>query len=182
MSAIMSSSNQLGPLFLPFFFFGRFRNQEMVLARYFYRRSILQRTLKQFWTSSSKIRTKIEMKEHLSGRLTSQTSLFRSRDMFVRSAFQFVFLPSNLAVFLWNPPWNSFYTVENPHLAWCLPRRLIKLSAPNSAPNWTCTRAHSVWIFQKNPEAETMLNMLLKTSLKIEQENTERRRRGKEKN
>ena len=70
------------------------------------------------------------MKEHLSGRLTSQTSLFRSRDMFVRSAFQFVFLPSNLAILLWNPRWNLVYTVENPHLAWCLPRRLIKLSAP----------------------------------------------------
>ena len=67
------------------------------------------------------------MKEHLSGRLTSQTSLITSRDMFVRSAFQFVFLPSNLAILLWNPPWNSVYTVENPHLAWCLPRRLIKL-------------------------------------------------------
>lgn len=116
----------------------------MVLARYFYRRSILQITLKQFWTSSSKIRTKIEMKEHLSGRLTSQTSLFRWRDMFVRSAYQFVFLPSNLAILLWNPPCNLLYTVENPYLAWCLPRRLIKLSAPYFAPNWTCTRAHRV--------------------------------------
>ena len=67
------------------------------------------------------------MKEHLLGRLTSQTSLITSRDMFVRSVFQFVFLPSNLAILLWNPPWNSVYTVENPHLAWCLPRRLIKL-------------------------------------------------------
>lgn len=152
----------------------------MVLARYFYRRSILQRTLKQFWTSSSKIRTKIEMKEHLSGRLISQRSLFRSRDMFVRSAFQFVFLPSNLAIILWNPPWNSFYTAVNPHLAWCLPRRLIKLSAPYFAPNWTCTRAHRVSIFQKNPEAEIMLTMLFNTSLKIDQDNTERRRTRKE--
>ena len=135
MSAIMLPSNKLGPLFLLFFRPFSVRNQEMVLARYFYRRSILQITLKQFWTSSSKIRTKIEMKEHLSGRLTSQTSLFRSRDTFVRGAFQFVFLASNLAILLWNPPWNFVYTVENPHLAWRLPRRLIKLSAPYFATN-----------------------------------------------
>ena len=57
------------------------------------------------------------MKEHLSGRLTSQTSLFRSRDMFVRSAFQVILLPSNLAILLWNPPCNLLYTVDNPYLA-----------------------------------------------------------------
>lgn len=133
MSAIMSPSNKLGPLFLPFFRpFSQSRNG---LGEIFLPKKYFTDNIKQFWTSSSKIRTKIEMKEHLSGRLTSQTSLFRSRDMFVRSAFQFVFLPSNLAILLWNPPWNLVYTVENPHLAWCLPRRLIKLSAPYFAPN-----------------------------------------------
>ena len=50
------------------------------------------------------------MKEHLKGRLTSQTSLFRSRDMFVGSAFQFIFLPSNIT---WDQAQFSFRFVNN---------------------------------------------------------------------
>ena len=51
-------------------------------------------TIKGICTSGFKIRAKIEVNEHLSVRLTSQTSLLMSRVMPVGSAFQFGFLPS----------------------------------------------------------------------------------------
>ena len=58
----------------------------MILARIIDYRSILQKPLKQFGPAASKYeRSKIEIKEQMSVRLTSQTSLF----MFLQSAFQF---------------------------------------------------------------------------------------------
>ena len=44
--------------------------------------------------SSFKIMVKFEIKEHWTVRLTTQKSLFRLCEVFVRSAFQFGFLPS----------------------------------------------------------------------------------------
>ena len=67
-------------------FCARSGDQEMILARNIDFRSILQKPLKQFGPAASKYeQSKMEIKEQLSVRLTSQTSLF----VFLQSAFQF---------------------------------------------------------------------------------------------
>ena len=69
-------------------FGARSGDQEMILARNIDYRSILQKPLKQFGLAASKYeRWKMDMKERLSVRLTSQTSLFYF--IFLQSAFQF---------------------------------------------------------------------------------------------
>ena len=60
----------------------------------FRRQKYFTETIKGICISGFKIRAKIEVNEHLSVRLTSQTSLPMSRVMPVGSAFQFGFLPS----------------------------------------------------------------------------------------
>lgn len=57
-------------------------------------------TIEGMCTGGFKIREKIEVNEHLSVRLTSQTSLLRSRVIPVGSAFQFDFLPSQHCLLL----------------------------------------------------------------------------------
>ena len=70
---------------LVFCFCARSGDQEMILARNTDYRSILQKPLKQFGPAASKYeRSKMEIKEQLSVRLTSQTSLFYV--MFLQSA------------------------------------------------------------------------------------------------
>ena len=60
----------------------------------FRRQKYFTETIKGICTSGFEIRAKIEVNEHLSVRLTSQTSLLMSRVTPVGSAFQFGFLPS----------------------------------------------------------------------------------------
>ena len=79
-------------------FFDSFLFLFVILARNIDYKSTLQKTLKQFGLVASK-GAKIEIQEQFSVRLTSQTSLLMSRDMFLQSAFQFGFLPSKPCLF-----------------------------------------------------------------------------------
>ena len=87
--AVTSSIVTSRCLVICFHCFGaRSGDQEMILARNIDYRSILQKPLKQFGPAASKYeRWKMDIKERLSVRLTSQTSLFYF--MFLKSAFQF---------------------------------------------------------------------------------------------
>ena len=88
----MSSNDQLDRLFwlsLRPFWWSRNASGDT-----FRRQKYFTETIEGMCTSGFKIRAKVEVNEHLSVHLTSQTSLPRSRIMRVGSAFQFGFLPS----------------------------------------------------------------------------------------
>ena len=77
------TSRCLGLLFS--LFLGLICRQEMILARNILEKYLTE-NIEEIWANSFKIRAiEIEIKEQLSVRLTSQTSLF----MFLQSAFQF---------------------------------------------------------------------------------------------
>ena len=93
-------SNDVATTFQLADFFYCFGRQEMILARNIDCRSTFQKTLEAIWTSSFKIRAKIEIQEHFSVHLTSQTSLCMSCDMVLRSVlFSLAFYRLNLVFF-----------------------------------------------------------------------------------
>ena len=83
-------------------FFARFGNHKRILARNIDCRSTFQKNIKAIWAVSFKIRARIEIQEHSSVHLTSQTSLCMSHDMILQSVlFSLAFYRWNLAfVFL----------------------------------------------------------------------------------
>ena len=90
----MATTLQLTDFFF-FFFFACFGRQEMILAR-----NIDCRNIEAIWASSFKIRAKIEIQEHFSVHLTSQTSLWMSCDMVLQSVLiSLAFYRRNLVFF-----------------------------------------------------------------------------------
>ena len=116
----VATTLQLTDFFCPFWLSRNDPGQKYWLQKYF------PENIEAIWASSFKIRAKIEIQEHFSVHLTSQTSLCMSRDMVLQSVlFSLAFYRRNLfCFFFWNLVWNSIHTVAHPSVlvSW-FPRR-----------------------------------------------------------